>query len=163
MAVCGLGFVGLYRYSSNKRACKRLYKGQEEVVGCGSLAKKITYPITLEITINESELAVLKYLDKRLAGEKSVSIAIKEICSKLNASDSSVRRCFRSLARKGLITVVEGRRKDGSCAANSYAVTCVGSMVLRQEKEEKVSKKQKAQKPAEPRSSRNKIPAPVHI
>ncbi len=132
-------------------------------MGCGSLAKKITYPITLEITINESELAFLKFLDKRLAGEESVSLTTKEISSKLNTSDSSVRRCYRSLAQKGLISVATGYRDDGSYTANSYAVTIVGSMVLRLEKEQKLSKKQAAEKSVAAGSSRNKIPAPVHI
>ncbi len=132
-------------------------------MGCGSLAKQITYPINLEITINESELAFLKFLDKRLAGEESVSLTTKEISSKLKTSDSSVRRCYRSLAQKGLISVMAGYRDDGSYTANSYAVTIVGNMVLRLEKELKLSKKQAADKPAATGSSRHKIPAPVHI
>ncbi len=134
-------------------------------MGCETLAKKITYPITFDVTINESELALLQFLNRRLAGKEMVSLTAKEIREKLGVSDSSIRRCYKSLAKKGLIYVGPGFREDGSCAGNIYAVTLVGFTLLDLEKEQKLSKKKPAEKkPAKAeKDAARKIPAPQHV
>lgn len=112
------------------------------------MAKKIVYSLTLEITINETELAFLKFLSKRQGNERHIAFTSKEVADKIGASESSVRRIYRDLATDGLIFVNEGRREDGSRTANSYGLTLMGRQILLAEKNQKVSKKVGARKKA---------------
>lgn len=104
------------------------------------------YSLTLEITINETELAFLKFLSKRQGNERHIAFTSKEVADKIGASESSVRRIYRDLATDGLIFVNEGRREDGSRTANSYGLTLMGRQILLAEKDRKVSKKVGARK-----------------
>lgn len=106
------------------------------------------YSLTLEITINETELAFLKFLSKRQGNERHIAFTSKEVADKIGASESSVRRIYRDLATDGLIFVNEGRREDGSRTANSYGLTLMGRQILLAEKNQKVSKKVGARKKA---------------
>lgn len=115
------------------------------------MAKKIVYSLSLEITINETELAFLKFLGKRQGNERHIAFTSKEVADKIGASESSVRRIYRDLATDGLIFVNEGRREDGSRTANSYGLTLMGRQILLAEKDRKVSKKVGARKKAAPK------------
>lgn len=123
------------------------------------MAKKIVYSLSLEITINETELAFLKFLSKRQGNERHIAFTSKEVADKIGASESSVRRIYRDLATDGLIFVNEGRREDGSRTANSYGLTLMGRQILLAEKDRKVSKKVGARKKTAPKKSATDKPA----
>ncbi len=117
------------------------------------------YSLSLEITINETELAFLKFLSKRQGNERHIAFTSKEVADKIGASESSVRRIYRDLATDGLIFVNEGRREDGSRTANSYGLTLMGRQILLAEKDRKVSKKVGARKKTAPKKSATDKPA----
>lgn len=93
------------------------------------MAQMLDYEV--KITINETERSLLQSLSLELDGKGSAAVVPAVVfCRRLGYSVPTVRRSFRSLARKGLISMRSCTRADGSRDANEYRITVVGWLVL---------------------------------
>lgn len=96
------------------------------------MARKVCYTITLKISINESELKLLRLIASRCTVPgTAVELTARSFSDELNLSMATVRRSSKTLQDNLLILVYDTRRDDGGRAANSYEVTSLGRELLR--------------------------------
>lgn len=70
------------------------------------MARKVSFHITLDVFINESDYALLQLLGSLSArGERPIVMTARSFSTRLNLSLATVRRSCRTLASKGLISV----------------------------------------------------------
>lgn len=95
------------------------------------MARKVKFHISLDICINESDLALLRLLG-RLSSPTSppVSLTARALAEELHLSLAMVRRSCRVLVNRGLIIVRGVRRSDGGRDANTYEITVLGREVI---------------------------------
>lgn len=98
------------------------------------VARRVKYRITLDVTINESDLALLRMLGAFTAElDEPAQITMKVLTRELNRSATTVRRSFRRLSSKGLIVKRSSVRDDGGRGVNTYELTDLGLKVLHSE------------------------------
>lgn len=95
------------------------------------MARKVKFHVSLDIFINESDLALLHLLG-RLSPVTTgpVSLTARALANELQLSLATVRRSCRVLVDRGLIIVRGVRRRDGGRDANTYEITVLGREVL---------------------------------
>lgn len=95
------------------------------------MARKVCYTLTLKISINESELRLLRLIASRCTVPgKPVELTARSFSDELNLSMATVRRSSKTLQDNLLILVYDTRRDDGGRAANSYVLTSLGRELL---------------------------------
>lgn len=94
------------------------------------MSRKISYEITMSISISESDLALLAYVSSRTSRGTSVSMTMKALSRGAKTSVATARRASRNLENKGLLVVRDVRRSDGGYDANLYSLTELGYLLL---------------------------------
>lgn len=95
------------------------------------MSRRVDYRITVDVSINESDLALLECLGMAGAACGSpLRLPAKWFARELNLSLATVRRSFKTLHEKGLIVMRGGTREDGGRDANVYEITALGLKVL---------------------------------
>lgn len=99
--------------------------------GAADVSRKVEYHITVDVSINESDLALLKHLGALFTEPGSPTrLSAKRFAADLGMSLTTVRRSLRTLACKGLIVTRSGTRDDGGRDVNGYEITTLGLKVL---------------------------------
>ena len=98
------------------------------------MARTLRFVITMEVSLNESDLALLRLIEQRTAGSSSPrNLTARTLAEGLHMSLATARRSCRNLADKGLVTMSRRMREDGGRDANAFEVTRLGFAVLRSE------------------------------
>lgn len=98
------------------------------------MSRRVDYHITVDVSINESDLALLECLSVvKTEFGSPMRLPAKWFARELNLSLATVRRSFKTLSCKGLIVMRGGTREDGGRDVNVYEITALGLKVLSSE------------------------------
>lgn len=96
------------------------------------MARMLKFTVTLEVRINESDYALLRYLAKRVDyAQKPVLLTAHALADAIQMSVPTARRSSKKLASTGLIVMRGQQRQDGGRDANTYEITQLGFEVLK--------------------------------
>lgn len=87
------------------------------------------YRVTLDISINETNLMVLAAIKDWEEGHRG-SLTVRALATEVGVSAASVRRSCSRLSEQGLLTVHEAWHEDGGRLANLYEVTYLGHELI---------------------------------
>lgn len=104
--------------------------------GCAGVSELVkrnySYHLELDIVVNETELALLRALERHAQTSGSpVMLTARSLASEIKVSVATVRRSSNSLADKDLVVMSDTIRDDGGQGPNSYRVTSLGRELLR--------------------------------
>ena len=95
------------------------------------MARHLSLQLTIEVSINETDLALLRYLGSASdARDMDEAIPVRALAEALGVCASTVRRSAKALAEQNLINYCSSHRVDGGREGNRYAVTRLGRKVL---------------------------------
>lgn len=96
------------------------------------MAHALRFMVTVEVNINESEYALLSFLERQETRvQEPRAFTASTLATAINMSVSTARRSSYKLVRTGLVVMRGQQREDGGCDANTYEVTRLGREVLK--------------------------------
>lgn len=100
------------------------------------MSRKVCLQVPVEITVRDRDVKALAAIeDKQKRAGSAVTVSLKILASRIDASVDTTRRALKSCVDEGYLTVTANCLENGGQIENSYKVTARGSAVVKAARE----------------------------